>query len=82
MSWMTLQSGTRIATSDGDELGKVAQVVADLEKGIFSGITFKSGLIGSERFVPADLIDGMSEKEVTLTVSAADAEGLIKDYEG
>ena len=78
---MTLQPGTRIATSDGEDLGKVAQVIADLEKGIFSGLTYKSGLIGGEQFVPADLIDNITEEEVKLSISTAEAEQKIQSYE-
>jgi sporulation protein YlmC with PRC-barrel domain len=82
MSWMTLQSGTRVATSDGNELGKITQVIADREKGIFSGVAYRPGLIGSELFIPADLIDNITEQEVRLSIPAAEAEQKIKTYDG
>ena len=82
ISWMTLEKGVRITTSDGAELGKVDEVVADRQKDIFSGITFSGGMLSDDRFVPADLIDRMTAEEVTLTVTAAEAEEKIQPYEG
>ena len=80
ISWMTLDKGVRITTSDGAELGKVGDVVADRQKDIFSGITFSGGILSEDRFVPADLIDRMTAEEVTLTVTAAEAEEKIQPY--
>lgn len=82
ISWITLDKGVRIVTSDGTELGKVGDVVADRQKDIFSGITFREGMLGGERFVPADLIDRMTADEVTLTIAAADADEKIQAYSG
>ena len=82
ISWMTLEKGTRIVSSDDEELGRVAEVIADRQKDIFSGVTFRSGLLGQDRFVPADLIDRMTADEVRLSVSAAAAEEKLEDHEG
>ena len=82
MSWMTLQPGTRVVTNDDGELGKVTQVIADLEKGIFSGLAYRPGIIGSELFVPADLIDTISESDVRLTISEDEAKQKLENYEG
>ena len=82
ISWMTLEKGTRIVSSDDEELGRVGEVVADRQKDIFSGLTIRSGLLGQDRFVPADLIDRMTADEVRLSVSAGDAETKLEDHEG
>jgi len=82
ISWMTLGSGTRIATADGTEVGRVHEVIADRQKDIFSGITFRDGLLGGDRFVPADLIGDMTSDEVRLTVGADEAEEKIQPYKG
>lgn len=73
---MTLQKGTRVLASDGDELGTVADVIADREKDIFSGLSLSSGLFSGNRYVPADLVDEITSDSVTLTIAAADAETL------
>ena len=82
ISWMALEKGTRIVSSDDEELGRVAEIVADRQKDIFSGLTFRSGLLGRDRFVPADLIDRMTSDEVRLAVSADAAEEKLEDHEG
>ena len=82
ISWMTLASGTPIVTSDGEELGKVQEVIADRQKDIFSGVTFRDGVLGGDQFVPAALVETIAADRVTLTASAAEAKGKIEPYEG
>ena len=79
-SWMTLEKGTTVLSSDGEELGSIAEVIADRQKDIFSGVTINSGLLSSNRFAPAAIIDEMSPTSVTLSITAAQAADL-EDYE-
>ncbi|MBW3594652.1 MAG: DUF2171 domain-containing protein [Actinobacteria bacterium] len=81
ISWMTLASGTPIKASDGTELGRVHEVVADRQKDIFSGITFRDGVLGADRFVPAHLIGEITTDEVRLTVTGQDAGDEIEPYD-
>ena len=76
IAWLALAAGTPIVTSDGDQVGKVAEVVADREKDIFSGITFKPGLLDSAVFVPAEKVEELTEEQVTLSLSASEVEAL------
>jgi uncharacterized protein YrrD len=76
-----LTKGAKVFASSGDELGKVSEIVADDQKDIFSGIAFRSGLLSPQRFIPADLIDSLTEEGVYLTISESDADGL-EDYQG
>ena len=76
IAWLALQPGTVIVGSDGEQVGKVDEVIADREKDIFSGVTFKPGLMDSRLFIPADRIVGLTDSEVTLTIPAADAAEL------
>jgi uncharacterized protein YrrD len=82
IAWMALDTGTPIVTSDGTELGRVHEVVADRQKDIFSGLPFRDGVLSGERFVPAATIDSITTEEVRLTVSSAEAEQKIEPYEG
>ena len=68
--------------SDGQEIGRVQDVVADREKDIFSGVTFSEGIRGGIRFVPAALIEQITSEGVTLSAPAAEAEQKIEPYEG
>ncbi|HET7482466.1 MAG TPA: hypothetical protein VFK89_06335 [Actinomycetota bacterium] len=82
ISWMTLESGTRITTADGDEVGKVHEVIADRQKDIFSGVTFRDGLLSGIRFVSAELISAITTDEVRLSIPSAEAEDKIQPYDG
>ncbi len=82
ISWMTLAAGTPIVASDGEEIGRVHEVIADRQKDIFSGITFSDGLLSADRFVPAELIDTITTERVTLTTTAAEAKEKTEPYQG
>lgn len=81
IAWLALEEGTPIYARDGDELGKVADVIADREKDIFSGITFRPGLLEGPLFVPASKIDEITTDAVRLSLSSAEA-GELQTYEG
>ena len=76
VSWMTLREGTTVVASDGEELGKITSVIADTQKDIFSGIEYRSGLLGEATFAPADLVKEITEEKVTLGVSSSEADEL------
>jgi hypothetical protein len=69
-----------VRASDGEQVGKVARVVGDEQKDIFSGITFRSHLFDAERFAPADLVGEITLESVHLTIPSAEAERL-ESYE-
>ena len=64
-------------TTDGTELGKVAEVVADEQKDIFSGIAIDPGWFREERFVPADLIERLTREAVYLAISSDQAKARL-----
>lgn len=76
IAWLALQEGTAIVGSDGEQIGKVGEVIADREKDIFSGITFKPGLMEAALFIPVDKIGDLTDTEVTLTIPASEAASL------
>lgn len=76
ISWLTLEEGTPVLARGGEEVGKVSEVVADAQKDIFSGLAFKSGLLGSSRFAPAAAITSMTLEAVHLDLTQSEAEEL------
>jgi uncharacterized protein YrrD len=81
IAWVALKPGTIVTTSDGEEIGKVSDVIADEQKDIFSGITFKHGLFDREHFIAADQIAHMSASRVELRLTSQQAENL-EPYSG
>jgi uncharacterized protein YrrD len=76
IAWLALEEGTPIVASDGEQVGKVLEVIADRQKDIFSGITFRPGVLDTPVFLPADKIDRLTEGSVELAISSAEIEGL------
>ncbi len=81
IAWSALATGTPIYSSDNDEIGKVADIIADRQKDIFSGLTFRPGLLESTIFIPASAVESLSDKAVKLSLSRTEAEAL-EPYEG
>jgi uncharacterized protein YrrD len=78
IAWPALKKGVPVYSSDGEELGKVASVVADEQKDIFSGLTLDPGVFRHERFVPADLVEEMTTRGVTLSLPSSEAERQLQ----
>jgi uncharacterized protein YrrD len=76
IAWLALEPGTPILASDDEEVGKVDEVIADREKDIFSGITFRSGVLEKATFIPAEHVARLTEGAVHLTLSTPDVENL------
>jgi hypothetical protein len=73
-SYMTLEPGVPVLSSDGRGLGEVTHVLAEPDKDIFDGIVF-SGPRG-HRFVDAPEVESIHERGVVLSLDAAAAEDL------
>jgi uncharacterized protein YrrD len=78
IAWLALRKGIAVQGSDGKEIGKVEEVVADIGKDIFSGLIVDTGLFDRSRFVPADLIERMTTAEVRLTIPAGEADRRLE----
>jgi hypothetical protein len=76
IAWTAVGRGHPVHASDGEQVGKVARVVADEQKDIFSGITFRSHRFETERFAPADIIEGITGASVQLKIPSPEAESL------
>ena len=81
IAWTALPTGTTVRSSDGEEVGTVARVVADVQKDIFSGLAVSHGLLSRNVFVPATAVEEITRDEVRLSISSGDVEAL-EDYEG
>ncbi len=76
-SYIALEEGTPVFASDGEEVGRVHHVLADMEDDIFDGIVLDtSRLPGGHRFLDIPQIDRIYDRGVTLTISAEEARSL------
>ena len=76
IAWTGLEPGTPVVASDGEQIGKVGEVVGDRESDIFSGLVITAGLLTADRFVPADQVGDLSPDEVRLRLSSSEADSL------
>jgi uncharacterized protein YrrD len=77
-SYLALEKGIPVYSSDGKELGRVTRVLADSDSDLFDGVIFDTTpkMPGGHRFVDAPEVAAIYERGVVLTVDAAEAENL------
>jgi hypothetical protein len=81
-SYIALEPGVAVFSSDGEKVGEVQHVLADLEVEVFDGIVIDaSALPGGLRFADAVQVAGIYERGVVLRLSSADAERLPEPTE-
>ena len=71
ISYKLLARGTSIHSADGVELGVVDRVLDNEREQIFDGIVMRA--TGGERFVDAPEVARITERRVTLTITAHEA---------
>jgi uncharacterized protein YrrD len=70
VSWLVVEPGWTVTTSDGAEIGKVHEVLGDKNADIFDGLAVSPGLLKRPRYVPAESVTEIREGEVVLDFSA------------
>jgi hypothetical protein len=73
--YTALELGTPVISSDGEELGKVVEVLDNYRENIFDGLVIET-LSGQRRFVDAPEVARTAERAVTLNITAAEAAEL------
>lgn len=77
ISYLTLEPGTDVISSDGEAVGKVEHVLGDEGTDIFDGLVIDTRAgPGGRRFVDAPEVLELRERAVLLTISAAEVAGL------
>ncbi len=76
VSWFLIEKHWKVVGSDGEEIGKVEEVVGDSSHDIFSGLTVGTGLLHKAHFVPAELVTEIVDGEVRLSIGKDEFERL------
>ena len=79
--YTAVQPGTRVVSSDSQEVGKVVRVLDNYREHIFDGLVIKT-TDGVERFVDAPEVTRTAERAVTLNITAAQVAELGPPEEG
>jgi hypothetical protein len=73
-SYLVLEDGTPVVTSDGHRIGTVAHVLADANADVFDGLVLSTD--AGHRFADAQQVEAIHERGVVLALDAAAAERL------
>jgi hypothetical protein len=77
VAYIAVEHGTPIYSSDGQQLGTLEHVLADVDADVFDGIIIDTSLgPGGWRFVDAPEVEEIHERGVLLKIDAAKAEQL------
>jgi sporulation protein YlmC with PRC-barrel domain len=68
--YTALERGTPVISSDGEEVGRVAEVLDNYREHIFDGLVIET-TAGERRFVDAPEVARTAERAVTLNITAA-----------
>jgi hypothetical protein len=73
--YTALERGTPVFSSDGEQVGKVAEVLDNYREKIFDGLVIET-TSGERRFVDAPEVERTAERAVTLNITAAECAEL------
>jgi uncharacterized protein YrrD len=76
VSWLMIEPGWEVDTSDGERVGEVKEVVGDTNADIFDGLSVSTGLLKREKYVPAERVTEIVEGVVRLELSKDEFEQL------
>jgi uncharacterized protein YrrD len=81
VAWTVVERGWAVAASNGNEVGKVDQVLGDPEADIFDGLAVGVGaILDRPRYVPSEKVGAIEEGTVHLTIDAGEY-GRLGPYE-
>ena len=73
--YTALQRGTLVRSSDGQDVGTVAEVLDNYREHIFDGLVIETPS-GERKFVDAPEVERTAERAVTLNITAAEVAQL------
>ena len=72
VSWLQIEQGWNVVTSDGVSVGTVAQVECDKQNDIFDGLAVQAGQNAQILYVPGEQVGPIYPGEVTLRIASAE----------
>ena len=76
VSWLQIEQGWKVVTSDGVVVGTVAQVEGEKQSDIFDGLAVTSDQPKGIRYVPGEQVGLIYPGEVTLKISSTETDTL------
>jgi hypothetical protein len=76
VSWLMVEPGWTVIDHDGNEIGRVEEVLGDESADIFSGLAVASGLLGKRRLLPAERVRLILERRIETDLAPGELERL------
>lgn len=76
IAWLVLEPGHKVVDADGNDLGRVDEVLGDTVTDIFDGLAVSTGLLGKPKYVPSEIVESIDTEAVHLTVSKDEVDRL------
>ncbi|HET8607083.1 MAG TPA: PRC-barrel domain-containing protein [Gaiellaceae bacterium] len=76
VSWLMIKPGWTVAGSDGEEIGRVSEVIGDSTHDIWDGLAVASGMLARPKYVAAEQVGSIVDGTVTLAMTQAQFEAL------
>ena len=76
VSWLLIEAGWKVLSTDGSEVGEVDEVVGDSNADIFDGLAIATTRFGKPRYVPSEQVAEITEGTVRLSLTTAQVEQL------
>jgi hypothetical protein len=76
VSWLMIEQGWKVVGADGDEIGRVDEIIGDTGEDIFNGLSVSTGLLGKPKYVPAERVAEIVDGEVRLDLPASAVDDL------
>jgi len=76
VSWMVIDAGAAVISSEGDKAASVSRVVGDPDADVFTGLAVKVGILTGERFVPSERVRAIWPDRVEVGITKAELESL------
>ena len=78
VSWLLIEPGWRVESSDGREVGRVLEVTGDSNVDIFDGVAIAFSMFDKPRYVPGEQVAQIVEGRVRLKLDRAGIERLTE----
>lgn len=69
VSWMMIEQGWAVVDADGQEVGRVDEVLGEEGVDIFNGLQVLTGTLGKPTYVPAERVGAIVEGRVQLRLT-------------
>ncbi len=66
VSWMMIEKGWSVVDADGEDVGRIDEVLGDQEADIFNGLQVLTGLLGTPHYGPSERVGDIFEGRVQL----------------